>query len=77
MVGLNRELYDHVPLHLIFGIPPTHSDNFRFKNCSFERDGFMSVVRKRWHAPTYCVHDLDKWQEKAIRLEKTVKRLAY
>lgn len=73
MVALNRDIYDHVPLHLIYGILPLHSDIFRFENCWFERDGFMDVVRKRRHAPNHCIHDLGKCQEKAIRLRRQFK----
>lgn len=70
VTGLNRELSDHVPLHLNTRVAPPHSDMFRFENCLFEREGFVEMVEKSWTSPTYCAHDIDKWQEKARRFRR-------
>lgn len=70
--ALNRDLSDHVPLFLSSGLDPPYCNVFRYENCWVEREGFHQVVRESWHAATYCLFDIDKWQEKARRLRRHV-----
>lgn len=69
----NRELSDHTPLFLASGLDPPHCNVFRYENCWIKREGFHELVRESWLAPTYCLHDIDKWQEKARRMRRHLK----
>lgn len=73
VTGLNRKISDHVPLQLHLGVPPPHSNLFRFELCWLEREGFGEMVKDSWEAPTYCKFDLDKWQEKTRRFRRHAK----
>lgn len=70
---MNRDLSDHVSLFLSSGLDPPHCNLFRYENCWVERDGFHEVVKDSWHAPTYYLYDIDKWQEKARRMRRYLK----
>lgn len=71
--GLGRDLSDHEPLSLSSGVEPPHSNILRFENCWPEREGFQEMVKESWSAPTYCKHDVDKWQEKVRRFRRHVR----
>lgn len=73
VTALNRDMSDHVPLQLSTGVEPPFCNTFRFENCWLERDGFKEIVIQSWQAATYCLHDVDKWQEKARRLRRHLK----
>lgn len=55
VVGLNRKLSDHVPLHLNTGVDAPHSDMFTFQTCWFEREGFREVAQNSWNECYYLL----------------------
>lgn len=61
---LDRDMSNHVPPLLSSRIEPPHCNTIRYENYWVEREGFQDVARKSWHAPSYCRHDVDKWQKK-------------
>lgn len=67
VLGLNRELSDHVPLHFSteFHLYIVIS---RFETCWLEIEGFKEEVVRSWIAPTCCVNYIDKWKTKVRRL---------
>jgi hypothetical protein len=44
VIGMNRDISDHVHLLLKYGATPPHSKSFRYENCWMEREGLDGVV---------------------------------
>jgi hypothetical protein len=70
VTGMNRDIFDHVPLMLKCGAPPQHCNSFRYENCWVESEGFSEIVTNYWNRGSFHVHDIDKWQEKNEKTEK-------
>jgi hypothetical protein len=73
VTSMNRDISNHVPLLLKYGVTPPHSNSFRYENCGVEREGFVDIVKESWTASTYHKFDIDKWQEKMRRLRRHIK----